>query len=225
MTQKKERTHPIREARKILTLALILALIAALCFGIGFLAGGRSKETTPKLSAVVVEHQLEQVSQLATARYRYTNMGQFEQSSDFYGMKIPFSGKHFIVSYDGSILAGVDLKQAEVKISDGKVTVTLPEAQILSHEIDEESLKVFDETKNIFNPLTIENYNSFYTEQKKEMETKALESGLFSQAEEQAELVVKQIIGPVADQNEMELAIKLSEKIAEESVLSQNSAE
>ena len=30
LTQKKEHTHPIREARKILTLALVLALLAAL---------------------------------------------------------------------------------------------------------------------------------------------------------------------------------------------------
>ena len=79
MTQNNERTHPVREARKILTLALILALIAALCFGIGFLTGGKSRESTPKLSAVVVEHQLDQVSQLATARYSYTNMGQFTE--------------------------------------------------------------------------------------------------------------------------------------------------
>ena len=226
MTQNNERTHPVREARKILTLALILALIAVLCFGIGFLTGGKSRESTPKLSAVVVEHQLDQVSQLATARYSYTNMGQFEQSSDFYGVKIPFSGKRFIVSYDGSILAGVDLKQAEVKLTSRKVTVILPEARILSHEIDNDSLKVFDETKNIFNPLTIENYNSFYAEQKNEMEEKASQNGLFAQAEEQAELVVKQVLGPLADQNGMDLIVKMSDKTAEESEsLQQKSAE
>ena len=225
MTQNNERTHPVREARKILTLALILALIAALCFGIGFLTGGKSKGGTPKLSAVVVQHQLEQVSQLATARYSYTNMGQFEQSSDFYGMKIPFSSKRFIVSYDGSILAGVDLKQAEVKVTGKKVTVTLPAAEILSHEIDEKSLKVFDETKNIFNPLTIENYNNFYADQKSEMEAKASQNGLFAQAEEQAELVVKQVLGPIAEQNDMELAVKLSDRTSEEAASQQNSAE
>ena len=140
-------------------------------------------------------------------------------------MKIPFSSKRFIVSYDGSILAGVDLKQAEVKVTGKKVTVTLPAAEILSHEIDEKSLKVFDETKNIFNPLTIENYNNFYADQKSEMEAKASQNGLFVQAEEQAELVVKQVLGPIAEQNDMELAVKLSDRTSEEAASQQNSAE
>ena len=150
MTQKKEHTHPIREARKILTLALVLALIGALCFGIGFLTGDRGSGGEPKLSSVVVKAQLEQISELATARYNYTNVGKFEDSSEFHGLTIPLTGKRFIVSYDGVILAGIDLEKAEVDLSGRRIAVTLPRAEILSHEIDEDSLKVFDETHNIF---------------------------------------------------------------------------
>ena len=206
----KERLHFIREVRKIVTLVLVLTAIVGLCFGVGFLAGERQNGSVPELSAIVVQNQLEQVSQLATTQYNYTNMGQFSQSSNFHGIKIPFSGKHFIVSYDGVILAGVDLKKSEIKILGNTVTVTLPEAEILSHEINEDSLKVFDETKNIFNPITLENYNSFYREEKGKVENKAVEGGLMVQAEEQAQLVVKQTLGPVAEQNEMNLEIKVS---------------
>lgn len=206
----KERLHFIREVRKIVTLVLVLTAIVGLCFGVGFLAGERQNRSVPELSAIVVQNQLEQVSQLATTQYNYTNMGQFSQSSNFHGIKIPFSGKHFIVSYDGVILAGVDLKKSEIKILGNTVTVTLPEAEILSHEINEDSLKVFDETKNIFNPITLENYNNFYREEKGKVENKAVEGGLMVQAEEQAQLVVKQTLGPVAEQNEMNLEIKVS---------------
>ncbi len=207
MAEKREKFRSIREARKILTLVLILVLIAALCFGVGFLTGGRSDDESPKLSTVVVQNQLEQISELATAQYHYTNMGQFEQSNDFYGVKIPFSGKHFIVSYDGTILAGVDLSKAEIKVSASKVSITLPEAKILSHEIDENSLEVFDETKNIFNPLTIENYNQFYAEQKDEIEAKALEGGLLTEAEDQAELAIKQVLEPTMRRDGIALEI------------------
>lgn len=208
MTETKERNHPIREARKILILALALAILGALCFGGGFLAGGRQEEQRPELSAIVVQNQLQKVSQLATARYGYTNMGQFEQSSDFYGVTIPFTTKRFIVAYEGSILAGVDLARAKVELGKERLTVTLPGAEILSHEIDEDSLEIFDETKNIFNPITLEDYNGFQSDQKGKMEEKAIAGGLLTQAEEQARLVVEQILGPVAEQYELTLTVK-----------------
>ena len=50
----------MREARKILVLALVLALIAGICFGAGYLIRGDGDDV-PELSAVVVQHQLEQV--------------------------------------------------------------------------------------------------------------------------------------------------------------------
>ena len=71
----------------------------------------------------------------------------------------------------------------------------------------------------------LENYNNFYADQKSEMEAKASQNGLFVQAEEQAELVVKQVLGPIAEQNDMELAVKLSDRTSEEAASQQNSAE
>lgn len=197
----------LREVRKLLAAALVLA---ALCFGGGLLAGRPRTEAAPALSSVVVQNQLRQVSQLATARYGYTNMGQFEQSSDFYGVTLPFTTKRFIVSYQGAILAGVDLESAQVELTDTRLTVILPAAQILSHEIDPDSLEVFDETRNIFNPITIEDYNGFQADQREKMEQNAVESGLLTQAEEQAKLVAEQILGPVAEQSGLELVVKAS---------------
>lgn len=205
MTETKN--HPIREARKLVTLALTLVLLGALCFGGGFLVGGRQEQELPELSAVVVQNQLQRVSQLATARYGYTNMGQFEQSNDFYGVKIPFTTKRFIVSYEGSILAGVDLAAAKVELESGRLAVTLPAAEILSHEIDEDSLEIFDETKNIFNPITLEDYNGFQHDQKGKMEEKAADGGLLTQAEEQAKLVAEQVLGPIAERYGLTLTV------------------
>lgn len=208
MTETRERNHPIREARKIVTLALVLAILGALCFGGGFWAGGRQEEQKPELSAIVVQNQLQRVSQLATARYGYTNMGQFEQSNDFYGVTIPFTTKRFIVAYEGSILAGVDLARAKVELGEERLTVTLPEAEILSHEIDEDSLEIFDETKNIFNPITLEDYAGFQSDQKGKMEEKAIAGGLLTQAGEQAKLVAEQVLGPIVEQYGLTLTVK-----------------
>ena len=113
-------------------------------------------------------------------------MAQFSSSNDFYGVVIPFTTKKFILTYDGEIKAGVDLSQAEVQVGGTQVTVTLPTAQILSHEIDEGSIEVFDEKNSIFNPFTVEDFSSFQADQKAEMEQKALERGLLEQAAESA---------------------------------------
>ena len=74
-------------------------------------------------------------------------------------------------------------------------------------------IDTFDETKNIFNPLTIENYNDFYAEQKEEMEEKALGGGLMEQAEDQAVLLTKQILGPLAEENGKELTVLLTKTV------------
>ena len=42
---------------------------------------------------------------IAKRGYYYTNMGRFENQVDFYGWKVPFTTKSFIVSYDGVIKA------------------------------------------------------------------------------------------------------------------------
>lgn len=197
MAELKTEFHPLRSIRRSVWMLLAGVVLAGICFGVGFLTGGRRQESPPQLSTVMVEHQLQRISQLATTRYAYTNMGQFSRSNDFYGFKIPFTTKRFIVSYGGVIMAGMDLSQAEVEVSRDTVLVTLPPAQILSHEIDPESLEVFDETKNIFNPITIQDYNGFHADQRSVMEAKALESGLLEQAEDQAKLVVGGLLQPM----------------------------
>ena len=94
--------HPLRSLKSGVSLILAGVALAAVCFGAGFFTGGRSQEE-PQLSSVTVEQQLQQISQLATTQYAYTNMGQFERGSDFYGIRIPFTTSRFIVSYSGEI--------------------------------------------------------------------------------------------------------------------------
>ena len=80
--------HPLRSLKSGVSLILAGVALAAVCFGAGFFTGGRTQEE-PQLSSVTVEQQLQQISQLATTQYAYTNMGQFERGSDFYGIRIP----------------------------------------------------------------------------------------------------------------------------------------
>lgn len=179
---------------------LVVGVVLCAAVGLAGFLGGRyaaSHQEAPQLSAVVLEGRLAEISELASVTYTYTNMAQFENSDDFYGMKIPFTTKKFILSYDGTIKAGIDLGDVEIEVRDNDVTVTLPEAEVLSHEIDADSVEIFDEKTSIFNPFTIEDFTAFQAAQREVMEEKALQRGLLAQAREKAGNSVRLMLASV----------------------------
>lgn len=169
----------------------LLVLGCALFFG-GMLK--MKKDMTPKMTTDLINNRLEEAKELTTLKYHYTNMGQFENQNDFYGWKVPFTTKSFIVSYDGTIHAGVNLEKAVVGFGNNRIDIQIPNSTILSHEIDEESLKVFLEKDTIFNPIKIEDYNDFAKDQKKVVEEKAIKNGLLTEANEKAEKTIKELL-------------------------------
>lgn len=169
----------------------LLVLGCALFFG-GMLK--MKKDMTPKMTTDLINNRLEEAKELTTLKYHYTNMGQFENQNDFYGWKVPFTTKSFIVSYDGTIHAGVNLEKAVVGFGNNRIDIQIPNSIILSHEIDEESLKVFLEKDTIFNPIKIEDYNDFAKDQKKVVEEKAIKNGLLTEANEKAEKTIKELL-------------------------------
>ena len=192
-TPEKTRSHPLKTAKALLLGAVLCIVLGCACFIGGRLSAGSGSET-PRLDAVVLETQIRDISELASVTYTYTNMAQFESSNDFYGVKIPFTTKSFILTYDGTIKAGVDLSQATVDMEGSTVRITLPQAAILSHEIDEDSVEVFDEKTSIFNPFTVEDFTAFQADQKAAMEERALSSGLLEEARAKAVSGVEQLL-------------------------------
>lgn len=190
-----------RRVRRGLAALAGLLVVVCLCFGAGALWATRSK-APPEIDADLLTNRVQQAQELVTVKYFYTNMGKFEESSNFYGWRIPFSSKSFIVSYDGKISAGVDLGRASVKKEGAQVVVTLPQPEILSHEIDQESLKVYDESRNIFNQISVEDYAQFSVDQQQVMEQKALEGGLLEEAKGAAERALTGLLAALAPEEE-----------------------
>lgn len=172
----------------IIGIIFVILVIGAYFYGqrIGVL------KSQPKISSATVEQKIESISELASSVYYYTNVGVFENQNEFQGFKIPLTQKRFIISYDGIIKAGVNLKDASVKIIDKEIIVKIPKSTILSHEIDYESVRVFDEKNSLFNPIKVDDFSDFTAEQKSIMEEKALENNLLEKANEEVrEIVLK----------------------------------
>ncbi|WP_062551654.1 DUF4230 domain-containing protein [Peptoniphilus phoceensis] len=175
---------------------IILLLLVVIGLFSTFFAGKKSmkNEMEPEITSTLIFNKLINVRELTSLKYYYTNMGQFENQNTFYGYKVPFTSKKFIVSYDGVIHAGVDLEKMDVKLKGKSIEIKIPAAKILSHEIYEDSLKVFDERESIFNRIDIEDYNNFSKDQKKEVEDKAIKRGLLKEADQEAKKAIEETL-------------------------------
>ena len=204
-------TKPRRMGLKMKILLILLTLLL-ICGAVlaAFLCGLRqaSQAAEPQITGDLLASRLRSVQELVTVSYYYTNMGRFENQVDFYGWKVPFTTKSFIVSYDGVIKAGVDLEKLQVSIGDGEVTVTLPESRIISHEIPEDSLEVFDESDNLFNHITIEDYTAFTQDQKSAMEQRAVDGGLLDRANQAPRTAVDSLLRIMPGLEEYTLTVK-----------------
>ena len=192
-----ERKPRLRLRTKLLLTVLALLLVGGLvmaAFLCGLSRGGREAE--PVITGDLLGEHLRSAQELVTVAYYYTSMGRFENQVDFYGWKVPFTAKSFIVSYDGVIKAGVDLSQVQVEVDEIRqaVTVRLPASRILSHEIPEDSIEVFVESDTLFNRITIEVYTGFTLDQKKAMEQRAEDNGLLTSADEKARAAVESLL-------------------------------
>ena len=171
---------------------IAIVIIALVFFFVGKL--WPSGEEPIKMTSDLLSQQIQNISELAVVEYNYTNMGKFENQATFYGWKVPFTTKSFIISYDGKIKVGIDMSLVEVKIKGKNISVSVPKAKILSHEIDEKSIEIFDETKNIFNQISITDYNQFAIDQKDKMETSVKEKGIIKESQEKTEKVITSFI-------------------------------
>ena len=192
------RNRPLRLGR---TAKLLLLTVAATAVAVSviFMTVGRAKRTggEAQVTSTIVKERILRINELSTVKYMYTNVGKFSQSNDFYGYEIPLTTKRFLITYDGTIKAGVDLQNADVSVTDSTVTLTLPPAKVLSHEIDESSIQVYDETKNIFNPISVKDYTDFAAKEKTQMEQKAISHGLLKEAAEKAETNLSELLTSV----------------------------
>ncbi|MHA6603282.1 DUF4230 domain-containing protein [Aerococcus urinae] len=182
----------MRRFKKFLgALVIILGLLAVAFIG-GHYLGKQDSQT--EITSELVGNRLEQAKELTTTKYFYTNTASFENQRKFYNWNLPFTTKKFIVSYDGVIHVGIDLSAIDVKVQDQTIDVTLPEVKILSHDIDSDSVKVFDEEASIFNKMTVDDYANFTNEQKKASEEEAKDKGLLEAAKQNTERTIKEIL-------------------------------
>ena len=75
------------------------------------------------------------------------------------------------------------------------IEILLPSIETLSAEVDPDSFKLYDEKQNIFNPISVENVTDSFAELVGDEEQKAIDSGLYDRARENAVQLIENFIG------------------------------
>lgn len=181
--------------------AILVILIVILSLVLGIKVGSEwqemrshEKNHNKQITSDALHQEIEQIGELATVSYYYTNMGKFEDVIKLLDMDVPFTTKGFILSYDGEIKAGVDLNKVEIDVTNEVITVTVPTARILSHEIDLDSVVLYDEKNSIFNGISAEDVTEFLKNQQTLMEEKARNNGILAKAQENATEVLYSLL-------------------------------
>lgn len=156
------------------------------------------EEASKQVDISVINAEIQDIGELATVEYLYTDAAKFEDPKKLFGKELPFefTTKSFVVKWDGVIKAGVDITQvtAEADDAEKKIVVKLPKATILSNEIDDDSVEVLDEKDGLFNSIKVEDVKSFDAVSKDDMEQRAIDQGILEKASQNAKEMIEHLI-------------------------------
>lgn len=181
--------------------------ITAVCFAavayIAYSAGRREKvseRSAPHpIDVTIVEQRVASISELATVSYSYTDLASHEKSEWLWGVRVPFSTSRILLSYNGEIKAGVDMRRARVTVEDTTVTIFLPPSAILSHSVDPSSIKILNLDNGLFSSIRIEDFTRFCAAHKDSIEARAVSNGLLDSADARATESLEIIAAPLRD--------------------------
>lgn len=148
------------------------------------------------VSCEVISDGLRDIGKLVSEEYYFTEVCEYSSEKTLFNIPIAITQSKFLISYDGLITAGVDFTKIDVEKDDVNKTISIaiPKSEIISTEIDTDSFQLFSEKEGLWNPVSIEDYNTSLSELTQNAREKALERGLLEKADENAKLVISNFV-------------------------------
>lgn len=155
----------------------------------------RANEKDQGYDSSSVMNRISYMQELALVRYNYTGVISYRDYRKLFNLNVPLTDKYFLLKYNGYIKAGVDFSQIKVNvINPTDVHVSIPKPKILDTVVDENSMEVFNESENAFNPLKMNDYKEALIREKEVMTKDAIKQGIHEQATEQAKLTLSTLL-------------------------------
>lgn len=183
----------------ILTIFLIILVIScSFLYKKGIEADYKNEELEKKLEELgqkqiqvdAIREEVKQISKFCAYEYNYTEVMTFSDQNEFKGIKIPLTGNNFIATIEGKMNIGIDGEKVEfieIKDPDGKivqVNLLIPKSEILDNYTDPESLEIYDERSNIFNPVNVTDYNNLLVKAQNTQKEKVQESDVLQKSDD-----------------------------------------
>ena len=176
-------------------LLILFMVIDSILFGTYILTN--PKKTT-SIDLQISESSIQRICELATLDCYYHNVSEWRKPAS-----ITSGTKKLWIEYDGIVRAGVNADRLRLSDpdSDNTIIVTIPDATILSMDLDEESIYEIDSSGPLWGFLPI--YESVNTEERKEALADAQEDMMASasknrmileEARERAKMIIEKNI-------------------------------
>ena len=163
---------------------------------------------TSDVSAHTVVMEALPIGEYASLAYHYTSVVKDINSKDIKGWTIPFTTRKYIFTFDGKIKLGIDgrlirveeIEQEEADSTNAAdspsagtetssanrlpvILIILPPIKILSHEVMDDSIEIFDQSQTIFNEIKIADAFKVTADRKRELEEKVMAGTVVKDAE------------------------------------------
>lgn len=169
----------------------LLLLLAVMVLSILLMLNKAPKNRTAQYDSTIIVEKIVNIQELATIKSNFTGVISYKDAIKLFKFNVPLTGKFFLLKYNGYMKAGVDFSRVHVEVEEKKVTVSIPRAQILDIVIDENSIAVFSESDNMFNPIKIGDVTEALSTEKQNLRREAVKGGLLDEAYRQAELTLR----------------------------------
>lgn len=150
------------------------------------------------LRAETLSEIIAPAKELVTTKYYYTNASDVENYKTVFDMRVPLTTDHVVFTYDGVIMAGIDLDDVVFKEIDNekkKIYITMPTPKIISHVLDMSSFNYYDVKNSIFTSISPNEITTKYDELEKLQENKLLgNKDFWDSVSENAETVIERFI-------------------------------
>ncbi|SCJ31255.1 Uncharacterised protein [uncultured Clostridium sp.] len=172
MLQKRKKINKNR----VLLIFIIIGIIIGITLSLKLIFSEKAPKDTSK-----VLNTIEQVLELSTSKYNYSNIVTIKKDKSFKNIKIPFTEKSFIIKYNGVVKGGVNSKDVTIdSIKKDSITLNIAKCSIIDHYIDEENIFVYDVKNALFNRVETNEVIDELANSKKEYEKKIIEEGFMN---------------------------------------------
>ncbi|MDE6016528.1 MAG: DUF4230 domain-containing protein [Acetatifactor sp.] len=180
---------------------------AVLAFGLTVLLAGcsaekdRAETNQDKVLRGLNQSQMQSICELATLECYYHNTAKINSEKQVLFWN---TSKKLWIEYSGSVKIGIDVSKLEMRAEDNVITITMPNAKVLSCHIDEESLteeNFYSETKGLGSGKVgaEDQTQAFRTAQENMQAMVEEDDALFLQARMRAQTLIENYVKSIGD--------------------------